>query len=176
VGGLPNRPARQPLRACPIDVAAAGTARSSVVTSAHPAAATADQLRTSVCPGCGSVLAVAADVPGRHPGASPSCWGLFQVTVRGLRDEAAQDVQTAALLQLARDTYDAQHLESGQPAAAVLRLSLQLERGQEPLPAAALADRLDDADLGPLEPPARWTTTLADLAAAGCPDSRCWAS
>ena len=135
------------------------------MTAAHSAPETDDQPRTVVCPGCGSVLVLTAEVTGRHPGASPSCWGLFEVTVRGLRDEAAQDVQTAALLQLALDTYDAQHLLPGRPGSAVLRLCLAVERGQEPLTAAALADRAADTDLASLQPPARWTTTLADLAA-----------
>ena len=129
-----------------------------------PSSATADELRTTVCPGCGAVLVATPGATGEHPGASPSCWALFRVTVRGLRDEAGQDVRTAALLQLARDTYDAQHLLPGAPASAVVRLCLALERGQEP-PAAALAERVDAAAPHALQPPARWTTTVADLAA-----------
>jgi len=124
-----------------------------------------DQLRTTVCPGCGAVLVATPDADGQHPGASPSCWRLFQVTVRGLRDEAAQDPRTAALLQLARDTYDAQHLLPGRPAAAVVRLCLERDRRQDPLTAAALAARVDEAAPRSLQPPARWTTTVADLAA-----------
>ncbi|GAB4082233.1 hypothetical protein GCU67_19965 [Modestobacter muralis] len=123
------------------------------------------ELRTTVCPGCGAVLVATADADGRHPGASAGCWHLFQVTVGGLRDEAAQDAQTAALLQLARDTYDAQHHLPGEPAAAALRLYLERDRGQGPLAAAALAARVDDAALRSLQRPARWTTTVADLAA-----------
>jgi hypothetical protein len=145
----------------PLGDARPGTARSNVVTAADPSPATAaDQLRTTACPGCGAVLAAGPDAADQHPGASPSCWALFRVTVRGLRDDAAQDVQTAALLQLARDTYDAQHLLPGQPASAVVRLCLALDRGQDPLAAARV-----DAAAPAAQPPTHWTTTVADLAA-----------
>jgi hypothetical protein len=130
-----------------------------------PSSATPDELRTTVCPGCGAVLVATPGAAGRHPGASPSCWALFSVTVRGLRDEAGQDARTAALLQLARDTYDAQHLLPGAPASAAVRLCLALERGHEPLAAAAPPERVDVAAPQGLQPPARWTTTVADLAA-----------
>ncbi|WP_138734116.1 DUF5946 family protein [Modestobacter excelsi] len=116
-----------------------------------------------VCPGCGAVL-----VPGpvgSSPGASASCAGLFEVTVRGLREEAAQDVRTAALLQLATDAYAAQHPVAGEPAAAALRLCLWLERGTDPLRAGGLAGRVDDAAPRLPSRPVRWTTTVADLAA-----------
>jgi uncharacterized protein DUF5946 len=119
---------------------------------------------TAVCPGCGSVLAVVPGLRDGHPGASASCAALFAVTVRGLREEAAQDARTASLLQLATDAYDAQHLLPGAPATAPVLLCCWLERGQDPLRAAQLADRLADAPRS-LTAPARWTTTIADLAA-----------
>jgi hypothetical protein len=122
-------------------------------------------LETATCPGCGAVLAVVPGPAGTHPGASPSCAGLFAVTVRGLRDEAAQDVQTAALLQLATDAYDAQHPRDDEPAAPAVRLCLWLERDTDPLRAPALADRIADAAPLLVTRPARWTTTVADLAA-----------
>jgi hypothetical protein len=71
--------------------------------TANASAAAGEEPVTSVCPGCGAVIAVIPGLPGTHPGASPSCAGLFAVTVRGLREEAAQDVRTASLLQLATD-------------------------------------------------------------------------
>ena len=111
----------------------------------------------------GPKISTAVSIQGRH--ASASCAELFSVTVRGLREEAAQDVQTAALLQLATDAYDAQHLLPGAPAAAPLRLCLWRERGQDPLRAADLAARVADAAPRALIPPAHWTTTVADLAA-----------
>ena len=120
---------------------------------------------TAVCPGCGAVLVVVPGLAGTHPGGSPSCTGLFAVTVRGLREEAAQDVQTAALLQLATDAYDAQHLVDGEPAAAPLRLCLWLERDLDPLRAGELADRVAGAAPRLQYRPDRWTTTVADLAA-----------
>jgi hypothetical protein len=124
------------------------------VTDADPA--------TSVCPGCGAVLAVVPGLAGGSAGASPSCAGLFAVTVRGLREEAAQDVRTAALLQLATDAYGAQHLPAGEPAAAPLRLCLALERAGDP---ARTAARVAEAAPALSTRPTRWTTTVADLAA-----------
>jgi hypothetical protein len=120
---------------------------------------------TGVCPGCGLVLAVVPGLASTHPGASASCAGLFAVTVRGLRDEATQDVQAAALLQLATDSYDAQHLVGDQPAAAAVRLCLWLQRGTDPLRAGELADRVADAAPALHARPGRWMTTVADLAA-----------
>ena len=116
---------------------------------------------TSACPGCGPVLAVVPGLRSAHPGASASCAGLFDVTVRGLRDEAGHDAQAAALLQVATDAYDAQHLLPGAPAAAPVRLCCWLERDQDPRRAAGLADAAPRT----LTPPAQWTTTVADLAA-----------
>ena len=131
------------------------------MTDADTAAASAAALTTSVCPGCGAVLAVVPGMTGSRPGASPSCAGLFEVTVRGLRDEAGPDLRTAALLQLATDAYDAQHLPTGGPARAVVRLCLELERDVDPARAVQLV-----TDAGPLQTrPTRWTTTVADLAA-----------
>jgi hypothetical protein len=111
------------------------------------------------------VLAVVPGLAATHPGASASCGALFAVTVRGLSEEAAQDPGTASLLQLATDAYDAQHLVAGRPATAPLRLCLWLERDLDPVRALGLADRV--AAAAPLlsTRPARWTTTIADLAA-----------
>jgi len=131
------------------------------VTDADTAAVSDAALTTSACPGCGAVLAVVPGLPRSRPGASPSCAGLFEVTVRGLRDEAGQDLRTAALLQLATDAYDAQHLPDGGPAGAVVRLCLELERDVDPVRAVRLV-----TDATPLQTrPGRWTTTVADLAA-----------
>jgi uncharacterized protein DUF5946 len=106
---------------------------------------TGEALETALCPGCGAVLAVVPGLVGTHPGASPSCAGLFGVTVRGLRDEAGQDIRTAALLQLATDAYDAQHLRDDEPPGPAVRLCLWLERNADPLLAAPLAGRAADA-------------------------------
>jgi hypothetical protein len=132
------------------------------VTDADTAAAPTAVPETSVCPGCGAVLAVVPGLVGTHRGASASCAGLFGVTVRGLREEAGQDAGTASLLQLATDAYDAQHLMDAEPAVAPLRLCLALERGLDPARAAEQADRV-----APVLPtrPSRWTMTVADLAA-----------
>jgi hypothetical protein len=119
---------------------------------------------TTVCPGCGAVLAVVPG-PATHTGASVSCAGLFEVTVRGLRDERHQDVRTAALLQLAIDSYDAQHLVDGAPAAPAVRLCLWLERDADPLRATELAGPVAEAAPEVPARPARWTTTIADVAA-----------
>ncbi|MQA33396.1 DUF5946 family protein [Modestobacter roseus] len=114
---------------------------------------------TAACPGCGAVLAVVPGLPLRHPGASAGCAALFAVTVRGLRDESAQDPRAAALLQLATAAYDAQHLVPGEQAGAPVRLRLVLEHGRLPAPG-----EVTDAPAG-ITPPAHWTTTIADLAA-----------
>jgi hypothetical protein len=133
--------------------------------TANPDPLTGGALETTACPGCGAVLAVVPGLGSAHPGASPSCAGLFAVTVRGLREEAAQDVQTASLLQLATDAYDAQHLVDGEPAAAAVRLCLWLERDVDPRRADELAGRVADAAPQLQIRPTRWTTTVADLAA-----------
>jgi hypothetical protein len=146
-----------------------GGARSGVVSTTRagtPAAAVgARGPETSACPGCTAILAVVPGLAGTHPGASPSCAGLFAVTVRGLREEAAQDVRTAAVLQLATDAFDAQHLVDGEPAAAAVRLCLWLERDIDPQRAGELAGRVADAAPRLQTRPKSWTTTVADLAA-----------
>jgi hypothetical protein len=146
-----------------------GGARSIVVSDADTRADSAPARdavpETGACPGCAAVLAVVPGLASTHPGASPSCAGLFAVTVRGLREEAAQDVRTAAVLQLATDAYDAQHLVGDEPAAAAVRLYLWLECGIDPLRAGELADRVADAAPRLRTRPGRWTTTVADLAA-----------
>jgi hypothetical protein len=120
---------------------------------------------TERCPGCGAVLVVVPGLTSSNTGASPSCSGLFDVTVRGLRDEAAADVQTAGLLQLATDAYAAQHPQPGQPATAAARLCLWVTRGLDPQRGADVAGRLDEAAPRTLPAPERWTTTVADVAA-----------
>jgi hypothetical protein len=110
----------------------------------------AEESTTVACPGCGSVLAVVPDDAAAHPGASPSCTRLFEVTLRGLRDEAAADPAAAAWVRLADDAYDAQHpdpADGQRPGAAVHRLA---ERFGVPA-----GGRRPDA----------WTTTVADVAA-----------
>jgi len=135
------------------------------VTGAATSPAPAAAPRTGPCPGCGAVLAVPPGLPATHPGASAGCAGLFEVTVRGLREETGRDAHAAALLQLATDAYDAQHLPPGRPASPAVRLCLWLERGRDPLAAADVADRLDAVSPADLPRPARWTTTPVDVAA-----------
>jgi hypothetical protein len=154
-------PAERPDRAgghSPADLTPAAVA--AVLTAAR-----ADATETASCPGCGAVLAVVPGLGTGHAGASPSCAGLFDVTVRGLRDEAHADVQTAAVLRLATDAYDAQHRVAGQPAAAAARLCLWVARGLDPVRDREAGARLTDAAPRSVTPPARWTTTIADVAA-----------
>jgi hypothetical protein len=120
---------------------------------------------TSTCPGCGAVLVVVPGLAEVHPGASASCAGLFRVSVRGLRDEAAQDARTAGLLRLATAAYDAQHQVRDTVPVAALRLCLLLERGDDPRSATVSDDRLAEVAPRSVTPPSRWTTTVADLAA-----------
>lgn len=108
---------------------------------------------TESCPGCGAVLVAGRDDRPGHPGASRSCSRLFEVTLRGLREEIGADPAAASVVRLADDAYAAQHPVAGDPEA--LR--------------AALA-RLPGALGGPSVPldaerPRRWRTTIADVAA-----------
>lgn len=64
---------------------------------------------TEACPGCGAVLVRPGDAASPHPGASPSCTRLFEVTLHGLREEAATDPAAAAAVRRADAAYDAQH-------------------------------------------------------------------
>jgi hypothetical protein len=108
---------------------------------------------TEVCPGCGAVLVPLPDNGAVHPGASGSCSRLFETTLHGLREETATDPGVAAVVRLADDAYAAQHPAAGHPAA--------LRNALERLP-GALGERPVPADA---EPPARWRTTIADVAA-----------
>jgi hypothetical protein len=116
-----------------------------------PSAASAQP--TESCPGCGAVLAVLADGVPASPGASASCIRLFEVTLRGLREEIAADPSAAATVRLADDAYAAQHPAPGDPTA----LRAALDR----IP-AALGERAVPADAAR---PGRWRTTIADVAA-----------
>jgi hypothetical protein len=68
---------------------------------------------TEACPGCGAVLVRPGDAGPSHPGASPSCARLFEVTLRGLREEAPADAAVAAVVRRADIAYVRQH---GTPA------------------------------------------------------------
>jgi hypothetical protein len=104
---------------------------------------------TEVCPGCGAVLAPLSDGGGTHPGASASCARLFEVTLRGLREEASADAAAAAVVQQADDAYDAQHPVAGDPA----RLRAALDR-------LGVTAASDFAGI-----PQAWRSTIADVAA-----------
>ncbi len=64
---------------------------------------------TEVCPGCGAVLVPLPDSGTAHPGASPSCGRLFEVTLGGLREETGTDPTAAAVVAVADEAYAAQH-------------------------------------------------------------------
>ncbi|NYJ05808.1 DUF5946 family protein [Petropleomorpha daqingensis] len=104
---------------------------------------------TVVCPGCGSVLAAGGDDVPAHPGASAPCARLFEVTLRGPREEASADPSAEALVRLADDAYDAQHPD-----------------GDDPQRSTAAAERLT-ARFGrqPGRAPESWQMTVADVAA-----------
>jgi hypothetical protein len=107
---------------------------------------------SETCPGCHAVLASLPDAVSAHPGASPSCARLFEVTVRGLREEATADPAAAPLVRLADAAYDAQHPVAGDPGrldAALEQLSASL--GTRPTVAKSA--------------PKIWRTTIADAAA-----------
>lgn len=110
---------------------------------------------SEVCPGCGAVLAALPEAQPGHPGASASCARLFEVTVRGLREEAPTDPSAGPLVRLADAAYDAQHPVDGDPH----RLDAALDRL-----AALLRSRAPAAGSAATRPRA-WRTTIADAAA-----------
>jgi Family of unknown function (DUF5946) len=108
---------------------------------------------TEACPGCGAVLALVADAAPIHPGASRSCGRLFEVTLRGLREEEGADAASGAAVRLADAAYDAQHPVPGDPT----RLRAALDRLGASLGGAGAVDGA--------APPRAWRTTIADVAA-----------
>ncbi|TQN37992.1 hypothetical protein FHU33_4672 [Blastococcus colisei] len=103
---------------------------------------------TEICPGCGAVLAPADGGPA-HPGASASCARLFEVTLRGLREDGGSHPVTATVVRLADAAYDAQHPMTGDDG----RLRDALDRLGAP------------ADVDVSRTPPAWRTTIADVAA-----------
>ena len=104
---------------------------------------------TEVCPGCAAVLVPVADAGPVHPGASPSCSRLFEVTLGGLREEAGAHPGSASTVAVADAAYDAQHPADGEAD----RLRAALDRLSVP------------SDVDPRRVPAAWRTTIADVAA-----------
>ena len=108
---------------------------------------------TEVCPGCGAVLVSVADGGPVRRGASPSCSRLFEVTLRGPREETGTDPSAAGVVRLADDAYAAQHPTAEDPdrlRAAIDRLPRSPGEQQVPIDA---------------RPPEHWRTTIADVAA-----------
>ena len=102
---------------------------------------------TEACPGCGAVLVRPAEPVALHGGASASCARLFEVTLRGLREEAGADGGAAAAVRRADAAYDAQHADATDPGR--LRAALEV------LGVSSGEDRTPEA----------WRTTIADVAA-----------
>ncbi|TFV90333.1 DUF5946 family protein [Blastococcus sp. CT_GayMR16] len=103
---------------------------------------------TEACPGCGAVLVrLTEDTTPSHPGASTSCTRLFEVTLRGLREEAGPDAGAATVVRLADAAYDAQHPDPADPD--------RLRTALEALEVAPATGRT----------PGAWRTTIADVAA-----------
>ena len=102
---------------------------------------------TEACPGCGAVLVRLTDVAPLHPGASASCARLFEVTLRGLREEAGADPGAATVVRLADAAYDAQHPDPADPDR--------------------FRAALEDLGVSPatVRSPGAWRTTTADVAA-----------
>jgi hypothetical protein len=102
------------------------------------------------------LVAVPADEVAGHPGASPSCARLFEVTIGALREDVGADSGTAAVVGLADAAYDAQHPAADEPE----RLRAALERLE-------VSHRLDFLSVPGASPerPTAWRTTIADVAA-----------
>jgi hypothetical protein len=82
-----------------------------------------------------------------HPGASASCARLFEVPLRGLREEAGADPAATAAVRRADAAYDAQHPDLRDPA-----------RLRDALEVLGVPPDVDTA-------PHAWRTTIADVAA-----------
>ncbi|MGY1822015.1 DUF5946 family protein [Geodermatophilus sp. SYSU D00079] len=103
------------------------------------------------CPGCGSVLALPPGGEAADTAPAAVCARLFEETVRGIREEAA-DPAAASTVALADDAYALQHPD-GDPRALRARLgSLSTRLAARPVPPDAV-------------PPTQWRTTIADVAA-----------
>ena len=102
---------------------------------------------TEACPGCGAVLVRPAEPVPPHPGASASCARLFEVTLRGLREESGADAAAAGAVRRADAAYGAQHPDPADPER--LRSALEVL----------------GVDCEVQEPPSAWRTTIADVAA-----------
>jgi hypothetical protein len=98
------------------------------------------------------VLGAVPDAEVVHPGASASCARLFEVTVRGLREEASADPATAPLVRLADAAYDAQHPVATDPERLDAALHL-------------LAERFGTRPGRENSVPVVWRSTIADAAA-----------
>ena len=82
-----------------------------------------------------------------HSGVSASCARLFEVTLRGLREEAGTDGGVAATVRRADAAYDAQHVDPADP-----------DRLRGALDALGVPP-------GGQHRPVAWRTTIADVAA-----------
>lgn len=133
-------------------------------------------MSTTVCPGCGLVLARRDDAPppGRHH-ASPECLAL-------LGEVSAREIEHAAILgtwhQMTVDAYGAQH--AGKlaprigPAFALIGLCLALERGRsgpEVRDAHGYLARTKRAWPSFVPPAGGWSRTVADVAATSEPQA-----
>jgi Family of unknown function (DUF5946) len=108
---------------------------------------------TETCPGCGAVLVSPPPGGSLHPGASPACSRLFEVTLLGVREETAADASAAATVRLADAAYDAQHPAPGDAS----RLDDALDR---------LGTSIGGGPVGTVgATPVAWRTTIADVAA-----------
>jgi hypothetical protein len=113
-----------------------------------------DSEPTEVCPGCGAVLARLSEGGGAPAGSSPSCARLFEVTVRGLREEGTADASVAAVVRRADVAYELQHGERAGGRRTTWRTTI-----------ADVAADLDVIDLTVLV--GAWADAVeADLAAA----------
>jgi hypothetical protein len=95
------------------------------------------------------VLASGGDDVPAHPGASAPCARLFEVTLRGPREEASADPAAAALVRLADDAFDAQHPSDDDPQQWTTAVDRLTTRFGVPTGTA----------------PASWRMTIADVAA-----------
>jgi hypothetical protein len=111
------------------------------------------------CPGCGVVLAPSGGSAAPHPGASASCRHLFEVTIRGLREEAASDPAASAAVRRADTAYRLQHSSDHCPQPSGWRTTI-----------ADVAADLDVIDLPVLV--GAWADAVETDLAAAAPGSQ----
>ncbi len=120
------------------------------------------------CPGCGARFPASDGPVHAYMTSSPGCWAAFGQVLAA----EYSDVRLAAIHRLSVDAYAVQHPGDGSRSAIqsvglhLARLMLELETPLAPARANDMMRRMaaHKASLVELDPPARFTVTVADVA------------